>query len=349
MDFCRAFVVVSVLALAPPGTPAAQDSADLTAILAKNVLSDEDRARLRSYIEQRVAAITAGSDASKASAELRSAYATGTPAFRQAMAGLALELFAQPIREAQPVAASQLLAILTTYNDVNAARLFVDLLKDPRPGIRTSAAVGLRNLRAALVSAGGAGLTEAIDALRAAGKKETAGPVLREIYAALNYPAAAPGFGDAKTVAQAVLEVIEARVPQYESGAVAAPGADTAGLGLAGGLAASLDDAERDRLIVATAKIFRSAVVQYITELHEVKPETSSALQVQRRDETETLILECEKLLTALVKTSSAPAVGKKMQDSEAGVPKVTDMKLELNKWAEILKTSHNVDIHIEG
>ncbi len=326
----------------------AQTSADneINAILAKTSLSDEDAAKVRGFVEQRLAAMLSGNGATKAAAEIRDGFVGASPSGKQALAGFCVELFAPAIRQADLGPAAGLLSLLNSMKDERSARLLIDLLKDERPAMRTAAAIGLRGVRRALAQAADARLGEMIEAVRTAGKTETSAAALRAMYQAIAAPSGSEGPADPRPVVAALLDILEARSAAYDKGDGKAAAADSVGLNLSGALIRAAGDAERDRFVIVCARALRYAVATYTTDLIDTSDKTGSPVQIQLRNDMELLIVEAEKQLTALTKPQSAPEVAKAMLE-QTGSDKKFAMKEAMNKWADLLRVSHNVDVRL--
>lgn len=320
--------------------PGPQDA--LAEIRKRGDLSDDDRNQIRTFIGQRVAEI-AGGDAvasQAACAALRAGYA-GTEGFTRAYGALALEVIGSAYRKAEIVPAAKLLAVLSTFNLADAQGLFVEALQDERVGVRASAALGLRALRAKLAPTPAYAATAT--ALAAAGKKEKSRETLRSIYEALDY-STLPTPPDLKPAATALLELLEERAKEYAArGEVPAVGADDAGLAVAARLSKPMGEEERKRLLVVTATMVRYAIEQYrSTEkgLTELRDKTASPALLEYRNGMERLVLVGEPLLgTLLAVKEKGPNVMEAMRQTNRA-----NMKLEWDKWAGMLRTATNQD-----
>lgn len=314
---------------------------------AKDALTDEERAALRAWIAERAEAIVtaAGRGSAKPVAELRGAY-DGTPAFKQAYIESYVEVVSGLYKRADLAPASQLIALLTVLNDPAAHDLLLEALKDKRVAIRTSAAVGLRTLRAALAQLGSDAVTRTITALHDAGRSESSAVALKAIYQALDY-ASLPSAPDSNANAAAVLDLLVARAQQYDADRTKASwGADTPGLKLAGQLRGSLNEADRNRLINATARIARAAVLRYANELYAIEDADGVEQDIRVRDSTEYLIAAAEKLLGSLLSPDPQPDVSAKMR-SERDKPIL--LKLEWKKWADLVEKATGADVQLDG
>lgn len=316
----------------------------LEPLRSKAALADEDRNALRNWVTQRVTAL-AGDDGSAAAAEMRTEFA-GTPAFKEAFASISIELVRGKLKAATPPAAARMLAVIAAMGDAPAdaaATLYIEALQDERPAVRAAAAAGLRNLRPRLVLAGAGAVTSAVHALRDAGKKETSASTLRLIYQALNYPDAAPNPPELKAIATAVLDLLEARAAQHDSGDAKAPGADVVGLRVAAKLRPQMSEDEQKRYTGVLARVLRAGVLRYTTgepRLVDVQDASASPLVTDERDRTEILIEEAEKQLTEIVGAKNAANVADRMRKRRAG-----EMRVELNKWAAKLKDTIGRDL----
>jgi hypothetical protein len=344
--------------------PAQQDVIDQ--LQAKSALTDEDRAKLREWVGQRVQAIVAGdpSGSAEAVSQLRKRF-TGTDGFKEAFAAVTAELIGSAYKQAKRDSAARLLAVLNTLNQVSSYKVLIEALGDKRVPVRSAAAIGLRRLQDNLARAGGDALSESITALREAGKRETSPVALQLIYRAMDYTGVKVNPPDPKAGALALLELLEARGEQYQAAAqeivrqpdkptannVKAEGADRPGLELAGKLIGQMDEQGRQRLIVACAKMLHYAVIRYTSELHKIEDKTSSPLQIALRDRMELFIMTAEELLAKLTpfpKVEGVKTIAAEMQEQEQD-KKAVYMKIAMNAWADVLQERFQFDLHIKG
>lgn len=360
------FAIVSAAwLLATPVPTVAQDSPapsaaqnPLDALRNKTGLTDEERAAMRSWVQARITALVSENPGS-AFAELRSATANATREFRAAFAAACIELTRGSYKNASLRAAAQLISLVHSIPDCPldaAIALLQDAIKDDRPGVRMAAATGLRDLRPRIAAAGSATLNAVLNALRDAGKRETSDAVLKIIYQAMNYPEVIPAPPEPRTNALALLEVLESRAALYESGAAQTENADAAGLRAIGqpgpsGAAAlftTLDEAERKRLSVAAGKLLQHAVKRYVhgpQPLIDVRTKARSPQIAEQRDRVELLIEECERNLGEWLQFKPPPAVFDRIRRGR----NATEIVIELNKWADKLKETANVDLHLNA
>ncbi|MBL8877578.1 MAG: hypothetical protein JNG88_00535 [Phycisphaerales bacterium] len=338
-----------------PPTPA---PSPLDALRTKTGLTDEDRAAIRNWVSPRTAALVSDSPGN-AFSELRGA-ATGASAdFRGAFATACIDQTRAAYKNASVRAASQLITLVHSIPDAPldaATALLFEALKDDRPSVRTAAATGLRDLRQRIATAGAAALSADLGALRDAAKRESADAVLKMIYHAMNFPDAIPNPPEPRANAQAILEVLDARAALYESGKSRTESADAAGLraiGMPGpsgsaALIAALDDAERKRLSIAAGKMLRHAVRRYVSgpqPLIEVRAKTRNPQVADQRDRVELLIEESERLLGELLQLKPPPAAFERIRRGR----NATEIVIEVNKWADKLQETANVDVHVEA
>ena len=338
-------VLGTALPLAAQDTPGQQDV--IERLQGKNVLSDEDTAALRAWVEQRVQALAAGDPAGSATAvkDLRGSY-KGTPSFKEAYLTACAEVIGGAYKQAKRDAAARLIAVLNTLNEVPTYTVLTEALGDQRVPVRAAAAIGLRNLQSKLAAAGGNAFAESIAALRDAGKREESPVALQLIYRAMDYS----GLGsspDPKANAAAVLALLKSRGQQYGTRNVKAVGADRVGLILAGKLSGQLDDDGRRRLAIATAKMLHYAVMRYTSELHKIQDKTSSPLQIALRNRVELFIEAAEELLVSLTQPTAPPGVTRAMQEQPEG-EKTISMKIAMNKWGDLIQERFQIDIHME-
>ena len=316
----------------------------------KGALTDEDATALRTWIGQRVQAVASGDPAAAglAISGLRDGY-KGTTAFKGAYLNTCIEVIATAYKPAKRDAAARLITVLNTFNEAQTYPLLIEALGDQRVPVRAAAAIGLRYLRPKLVAEGGNALSATIAALRDAGRREESHVALQLIYRAMDYTGVG-SLPDPKANASAVLELLELRARQYETRQVKAEGADRDGLELARKLSGQLDDDQRRRLAIATAKMLHYGVVRYTTELHKVDDKTSGPLPIAARDRIELLILTAEDLLASLTAPPQAEdfkTVTEEMQDRVQD-EKATYMKIAMNEWANVLRGRFQLDLQID-
>jgi hypothetical protein len=330
-------------AQSPPAGGAAPGPLD--AIRGKATLDDADRAALRSWAEERIKQITSGdAGAALAVQQLRAEHgvANASPAYRDAVTAVYIELIRPQVHSASLTAAGQLVALLGSLNEATTYPVLIEALKDERIGVRTAAAAALRGLRVKLALPGGNYFAETMVALKDAAQKETSSVALQIMYQAMNYPEVVPSPPDPKLVLTSLLDVLEARAARYEAGDVRAEAADTPGLKALSGLVRNMSDADRNRCLVAVGPIFRRMVVRYKSELHKLSDKAGPLAQL--RNDAEQLIEQCEALLTQLLSVSKSPEVGPKMRKGE-----IDYMTIEFNKWAELIKKQANKDFSISA
>jgi len=347
----RPVMVVVLLAIGAALPLAAQDAPGgqntIEQLQGKNVLADEDKVALKTWIDQRVQVISSGDPAGSVTAtkEMRRAY-RGSASFKEAFVATSIEAIGAAYKRAKRDAATRLITVLNLLDDVSAHPLLIEVLRDERVPVRTAAVIGLARLRPKIAGAGAGPFATVIAELRDAGKRETSAVTLKMIYGAMNYTG--PGFSspDAKANAAAVLDLLAARGEQYGKQGVKAEAADRAGLELAGKLMAQYDDPAKQRLVVACAKMLRYAVDRYTSELHKIQDKGGSPVQIALRNRVETFIITAEAMLKTLTKPETSPEVAKALQEKEAD-DKVIAIKIEMNKWGDLLQERYQFDVHV--
>ncbi len=327
---------------APPQPPASPQAEVLAALQAKETFSDEDRATIRGWVQKRVEEIV-GNDAAAAgpAVEKIRAELKGSQGFRDALHAALLESARPAIRAAPPAAAARLLATVNALSDPAAQPLLIESLRDERTAVRMAAAVGLRDQRQKLVTAGNT-LNDAIAALRDAAKKESSATVLRTLYHALNYPEVTQALPDVRALAVAALDVFETRAALHDGKELRGEGAELVGMRLMAALRPALSDSEREKYIQALARVLRHAVMRWSSELHTVRDRSGNQLQIQLRNTIEQIIEDGETQLTALLGGAAAGTVAAEMRKAN---PITT--KIEFNKWAEQIQKTYSVDLKI--
>lgn len=319
----------------PPATP------NIQALQGKTVIDDADNTVIRGWVTDRANALTHGSRT--AIGDLLRTNA-GTPDFRQAYVAGCIQVLGSAYKNADQRAAAQMLTALGAFKEPAAYRVFVEALGDQRVSVRAAAARGLRILRKSIPQAGAAAFGEVLSALRDAGKKESAPVVLKLIFQAMNFREVLPNPPDPKLNAAAILDVLAARARQYADGSVKAVAADTPGLAAAAAVLAQYQDADRNRLIAATATMMRFALNRYADELHKVEDKKSGPLLIAQRNQIELLIRQGETLLTALL----SPGAGRPDVFKQIGENKITEMKNQWAEWVKLLQAAVNTDFSLD-
>lgn len=338
-------LMIAVLLVA--GTPAllrAQAPADpLDTLRTQAQLSDEDRNRIRTFVNDRLPGITGADEraAQEAVRELRAAY-SGNDEFKRAYAAVCIDLFGPVVQQAELRPAVRALSLLTTFDTLAARPLFVRALTAEAVGVRAAAAVGLRTLRPRIAAGGGEEYLGTVAALKQAGLKERSRDTLRTIYGALDY-SEVPNRPDLKPAATALIEVLDERARQYR--AVDDPpalGADDAGLLAVEHLRGALSDDERQRLTIAAAVMVRRAITAYVTpprKLMDVRDETTSAQALETRNAMERLVQAGERLLAVLLGQDRPPDVVGAMRSLDSA-----GMRLQWEQWTKLLSDRVNQD-----
>lgn len=325
---------------APP--PAATPASPLDAVRAKTALTDDDRAVVKTWVAERVDAVVGGSGG-EAFGQLRAALTGGSPAFRDALVATEIELIRPVIGPAPLAPAAQLVTLLASLDDLRTADVLIESLRDPRAAVRTAAAVGLTTLRKKIATEGGALFGRVVEALREAGKKETAGETLKAIYRALNY-AEVGSVPDPALQVSAVLDLLGARSEQYGRGEVKGESADLAALKLAAGLRPRFNDEQRNRYVLALARILRYTVLRFSSELHKVQDRIAAPVAIADRNNAELVISEVESQLVEILKPPTAPSI----RDAMKGKDRAFNVKMELNRWADLLEPVTGQKFHAE-
>lgn len=353
--FCLAACAAPPL-LAQDAPPAAEQPSDPLAVMrAKESLTDEERAQLRTWIDQRVAAL-AGEDAAaaaQAAGLLRTAF-DGTAAFKEAYAGAAVAAIGPLIAGAELTPATRLIAVLSALNDTATAPVLRAALADGRASVRVVAAAGLRNLRARLAVAGGEAVSGVLSALRDAGKSETSAPVLRAIYAAMDFAGAGATLPDPQVNVSAVLDLLVARAEQHEAGSAKALGAEVVGLKTAAALRGNLNEADQKRYTLAVATLLRYAVTRYVSgeqPLVALDEKTAGRDSIELRNNMELIIEEAEKELAALLKLEKdkTPDITSRIRKEARSASAAAPIKIEMDKWADLLEKAVGKRFHLEA
>jgi cell division protein ZapA (FtsZ GTPase activity inhibitor) len=329
-------VVLTVLAATAP--LAAQDIDDgLAALRTRTGLTDDDRATIQAWVRQRSTAIV-GNDAASAAvafAQLRDGF-RGNREFLDAYVAAGINAAREAIASADLVGAARLVVLLNHFNDLRTLDVLVTALGDSRAAVRAAAATGLATLQPKLTGNPDT-FRQAIDALRAAGRREQSAKTLELIYRALDYSSVQVA-AERNAAALALLAILQERAQQATTGRLSAYGADYVGVQAVNRLLAVLEPAERNDYTAAVARLLHHAVRRYAggdNQLCKVDDRTGSADNIALRNATELLIRECEQQLVALLKPADAPQVTESMQRAEC-----TNVVIEMNRWADVLKGS---------
>lgn len=344
----------------PPPAPAPA-AGGIAVLETKPSLSEDEKTQLKAWIVERVDKIVNQSRddhastaaAATAAADLRKERPSATPGFREAYVSLCVEVMSPVYKGAKMVASAQLVTILAGLREMATSKVLLEALGHEQPAVRAAAASGLRGLRAKLAAAGAPVLNEALAALREAGRRESSQVALKAIYGAMNVREVVQSHPDPKRNATDLLDLLEARSEQYTSKKVKGEGAEVLGLAVMNGYVSNLGDAEKDRLVIAAARMMLHAVQRYVDELSDVHDKTSAPLLVEARNNAELLIEGCEKLLKELIKPAApAPDLTKELRASEKDEgEKRTKLRQEMAKWSQILsaKTNQKFELDEDG
>ncbi len=315
----------------------------------KSSLTDDEKKQLRTWIEQRVQAIvTVEGGNATAARELRSAYAKGTAEFKDTFAQAYLAVIDAAYKRAKDAPAAQLIAIANTLDKVEAYKALLKALSNQRVPVRTAAAIGLRRLRPKLAAAGDPAFSQTIQALADAAAKETSAITLGILYEAMDYTAVGRGVPSRKTIATALLHVLESRGKQYQTGKVSAAAADGPGLRLAAKLAGQYAEEEKTRLIGAAAAMLAFGVERYTGDLYKVDEKTASPVRIAMRNRFEQFIVDSEALLETLAKPAEKPGVAVAMETSTQDNKRIA-MTNAMKKWAAFLKQQYQISVSVPG
>lgn len=331
--------VLSAAAAAAQDAKASPDP--IKELRARESLNDEDRAAVQRWVESNVQKVRPDDPAGAGEALHALRDASGSAAFREALAAACIRGIGEAYKSADPTAAARLISVVGELNEAPAYELLLAALRDERVAVRTAAAVGLRKLRVKIALAGGKALTDTLESLKEAGARESSAVTLDIIYHALDYPSAVPNPPDPRGNAEALLAILEARAEQYSAGAPRAVGADDTGLNVAAGMAKALTDAEKRRLTSAAARMLRYAVRAYVAGGRD----GDARLPAATRRAMELLIIAAERLLPSLVTPQGdAPSITRQMEKAE-----LIKMRIEFEKWADIIKRAIDVDVALEA
>jgi hypothetical protein len=314
-----AFALMSTGALAPrpafaqetPPTPPPAAAADpIAALKTKAALSEDERRQLNEWIAARIAVVSSAQpqdatihQAQQAVRELRDATAGASQGFRETFVAGYADAVRQKLGSMSLSGAAQLMALLASLDEATTAPIMHEALRDQRTAVRAAGATGLRKLRPKIAVIGGDVFTQTVNALREAGRRETAPTVLQAIYEALDYAEVVPSPPDPRALTAALLEVLDARSKLYEGNPIVAEGAELAGLRGLDRLRNNMSDDDKRRYTLMLARMLRHCVLRYYSELHQVRDRTSNPTLVELRNTTELMIQEIEKQLAQLLPT----------------------------------------------
>lgn len=339
----RAWIVLGYVALFGGWVRAQQPEGPLAGLRQRPDLGEEERAQVRTFAAERLQRTVADDAGARAATDELRAAGEGSDGYRRVYAATCLELIGPAMPKAGLVPATRLLTVVNALNTLDALPLLLESLRDERTGVRAAAAVGLRLLRPRVVQAGRDTYQRVLDGLKEAGKKERSRDTLRSIYKALDY-AELPASPDAKANVAAVVEILEARVPQYANDPIPAVGADDVGLRLAQSLLRVLDEGERRRLAGVTAGLMRQALEQYLPgegsrNLAAVRDQQGQSSLSELRDAMERIVLVGEELLVGLLRPEKAPSVSDFLRKLDtAGIQN------QWNLWVPLLQNAVGQD-----
>lgn len=332
-------------------TPASQPGQDaptaVTPLRELSTLNDEQTRTIRTWVEQQVGQLTSkdAAAAGQAIAALRNGISGGKQAYREVYVSACIESGRNAYKAADLQGAARLMAFIASLNEATTAPLLLEALKDERVAVRTAAAVGIRNCRAKLALAGGNYFSDAVAALREAGKKETSAVTLAAIYQALNF-AEGGSPPDARANCAALLEILESRAEQYAAGSAQGETAEISGMRTAEALVRLMNDDEKKRLAAAAGKILKGAVVLYTRDYINVKDQGSSPQMVEARNTCETLIEQAEKVLFDVLKPKIDPkaSVTENMKKGDS-----VKIKTSMNAWADVLEQAVGIKVSVDA
>lgn len=337
---CCTTILLFLIAAGLPAFGQAEDP--LAPLRGKTAFTDEDRGKISEWVRQRLTQAITGSQA--AVAALRDEYQTqnATPSYKEAYASIYATTLPQALaQQASPAVAAQLVTVLAQFKSLDAQPVFVQLLKDTRVGVRAAAAIGLRDLRPNILRAEKPTLSQTLNALRDAGKSETAVYVLESIYSAMNYAALSnrPQNAGLDEVVSAFLELLSSRAALYEQQSVPAEGAELIAVRVGSGLRPLMNEAQQKTYLASLMQIIRHAVQRYTAELMDL-PKHASEVQKERQRRLELLISEGEAEVQALLDAQNPPSMARAMFKQHDA----TQLKIAFDEWAKLVKPRLNQD-----
>lgn len=318
----------------------------LAPLRAKDTLTEEDRKALRTWMSERVNAITSGDVLAGQTAvnQVRQVVeAESTTGFSEAFETVAITAVRGSYRNAELRQAAQLVGLLNLVNATDASAVFVEALQDQRAAVRAAAAAGIRNIRAKLAQAGGDYITRSVNALREAGTRETSTETLRLIYLALDF-SDLPAASAAK---EGFLAVMDARARQYANPeSVRGAFADSTAMKVGERYLPRMSDGERQRFARAAARMLRYGVQRYTGAdgLGKLSPDVQSSRLRTQRKSIERLITHAEDALVKAMAPQDPPAVREQMQQAQ-----LVNMRIGMNEWAKIVREPLGIDVALES
>lgn len=323
-------------------TAASGQQDPLAALQQKATLTDNDRAALEQSLRQKVAATVReqGPAAGDLLRQLRRIPADATDAYREAYIASCIAAIDSAVSKAPEAAAARLLTVLYEFDDVATAEVYLKAVSDQRDPVRLCGAAGLRRLGAKLAAQGVDRVRPMLNALRDAGGEAQSVAVLDTIYRAMDLGNALPA--DAKVDLLAIIDLLETRSERYAAGQVRGEGIDGIGLAIVTRRLQRLNDTEKQRLMKATARMLRHTVAHYANDAALRAAETFSLQQVRNR--IERFIEQAEQTLVQLGAGGASPP---SITDAMQGEGDAVDMKISMNRWAELLEERTGEDYRL--
>lgn len=295
-----------------------------------DALSNAERSAVTDWVRTQTQVISGADQAAGRAAlrELRSILRDATPSFEQALRPAVSQELGRAIPAAPPLAAMQLTGVLGDLGNAEALPALLNALQATEPSVRAAAAGSLFRLQAALVATGENSVSQAVQALEAAGRTETNPSVLMAIYRAMDYTRVQnPPNIDA--IAAAVLRVLQARGQQASQGQLSGSGADGVGLEVFTRLRPNEAANEQQVLLSALYHLLHEAAVRYTSDGSLRNPKGRGLVQV--RDRLEHFMLQTE---LKLIELAEGGAPSPTLQSAFKGGGAVADVKGAMNAWA---------------
>lgn len=303
-------------------SPLAAGADPLAPIVEKTQLERADIATIETYVKQRVRRLVdAGKDADargKAreaileTASHRKASQAGLTAYAEAVANeivgtvLGTDVFETTL---------DAVLILNAIDNPGTATALAQSLHSRHAAVRYRAALGIKRQHAAL-----AGDPSAVDsvlrALKIAGAKERDELVLRAIYEAVDFCSTVKDFNRAADVADALVEILGARISQLEGGS-RDEWRDEAGIAAAAACYPKASAEQQKRLIVLVHRYQRVLADRYAA-----RDIASEYLPTLRR-----LALACDRAINRMIQSSNAAPPSRGLVDAMKPRPSADAVK----------------------
>lgn len=215
-------LAATVIVVACPSVARAADKLD--ALIKKESLTSEDKARIDQEVQERAGRLQSAADDSPGDRAKARESLIETAQTRGATEA-ALSYYAERntrhlmqaiVGESRPAAEDAALVLRSLKHPATVPALIAGL-KTPHEAVRYHCAVGIKNLQKE-IAADRSQVIEALDALGDAGEETKSEPLLRAIYEAVNFAGSNPNFAQADAQARALSKIFDARLKRLALG-----------------------------------------------------------------------------------------------------------------------------------